>query len=288
MLGFNGGRIGVANTVFTEGGTGIVASGLWTSSDHISQIRNELWPGLTPEIVTDGLILNLDAGDPNSYPGSGTTWTDLSGNGNNGTLTNGPTYSSANGGFLSFDGTDDFVTLGTQINSDIASTNVTISFWAYIDSTASDEVFVSMERLVVDQPLIIWYDTAVGRLDNIGAGDVGGGTVNAISVMVTDSSSEKRFITSNNALSANTWYNIAVVLDVTNNAFYTYIDGVEEAKWVSTNTSGGIGSSSNDFRIGGGSPYLDGRISNFLGYNKALSQSEITQNYDALKDRYGL
>jgi hypothetical protein len=52
------------------------------------------------ELVTDGLVLNLDAGDPRSYPGSGTSWTDLSGNGNTGTLTNGPTYNNANGGTL--------------------------------------------------------------------------------------------------------------------------------------------------------------------------------------------
>jgi hypothetical protein len=62
-----------------------------------------------PDIVDSGLVLALDAADRNSYPGSGTTWTDLTGRGNTGTLTNGPTYSSANGGSLSFDGTDDSV-----------------------------------------------------------------------------------------------------------------------------------------------------------------------------------
>ena len=56
-----------------------------------------------PDIVRDGLVLNLDAGEPSSYPGTGTAWTDLSGNGNTGTLTNGPTYSSANGGSIVFD-----------------------------------------------------------------------------------------------------------------------------------------------------------------------------------------
>jgi hypothetical protein len=62
-----------------------------------------------PHIVTDGLILSLDAANNKSYPRSGTTWNDLSGNGNNGTLVNGPTFSSANGGSIVFDGTNDVV-----------------------------------------------------------------------------------------------------------------------------------------------------------------------------------
>ena len=62
-----------------------------------------------PRTITDGLVLCLDAANRKSYPGSGTTWTDLSGRGNTGTLTNGPTYSSANGGSIVFDGTDDIV-----------------------------------------------------------------------------------------------------------------------------------------------------------------------------------
>jgi len=63
----------------------------------------------SPRIVTNGLVLCLDAGNRQSYPGSGTTWTDLSGNGKNGTLTNGPTYTSANVGAIVFDGVDDYV-----------------------------------------------------------------------------------------------------------------------------------------------------------------------------------
>ena len=64
-----------------------------------------------PRIVTDGLVLHLDAADRNSYPGSGTTFTDLSGNGNNATLQNGTSYSSDNGGTLVYDGADDKITI---------------------------------------------------------------------------------------------------------------------------------------------------------------------------------
>jgi uncharacterized delta-60 repeat protein len=87
-----------------------------------------------PRIVTDGLVLALDAANPKSYPGSGTTWTDLSGNGNTGTLTNGPTYSSANGGSIAFDGVDDYSALTSNYT---LSAGWTLSFWGnpIFDST---------------------------------------------------------------------------------------------------------------------------------------------------------
>tara|TARA_B100001939_G_scaffold307751_1_gene287985 strand:+ start:361 stop:1095 length:735 start_codon:yes stop_codon:yes gene_type:complete len=238
-----------------------------------------------PNVVEDGLVLALDAGNTKSYPGSGSTWTDLIGS-KNGTLTSGPTFSSDNGGSIVFDGINDYIDLGTQLNSDISLTDVTISFWAYIDSTAADEAFVSIGSFTINRPLMIWYDTIVSSTDNTGTNDVGGGSTNVITVMVTDTTSEKRFSTSDNALSATTWHNISVVLDVTNNTFYTYIDSVEAAKWVDNNTSGGINSSGLDFMISPFSTYLDGRISNFFVYNKALTAAEVAQNYNALKGRY--
>ena len=88
----------------------------------------------SPSIVTDGLVLCLDAGNPKSYPGSGTTWTDLSGNGNNGTLVNGVGYDSDNGGSLSFDGVNDYVTLGTPALMNGVQVPLTICLWARANS----------------------------------------------------------------------------------------------------------------------------------------------------------
>ena len=83
-------------------------------------------------IIVDGLILHLDAGNSSSYSGSGTTWTDLSGEGNNGTLVNGTSYTSDDGGSLVFDGTNDYVNLGAvQINTAAG----TIGMWIKLDST---------------------------------------------------------------------------------------------------------------------------------------------------------
>jgi hypothetical protein len=89
-----------------------------------------------PNIITDGLVLALDAGSKKSYSGSGTTWKDLSGNGNNGTLVNGPTFDSGNGGSIVFDGFNDLTTVVGA-----GKTNYSQSFsmgtWFYIDPSAS-------------------------------------------------------------------------------------------------------------------------------------------------------
>jgi hypothetical protein len=76
---------------------------------------------LIPNYITDGLIYYVDAGDASSYPGSGTTWTDLSGQGRTTTLTNGPTFDSGNGGSINFDGTNDFAEVATGFNPNITT-----------------------------------------------------------------------------------------------------------------------------------------------------------------------
>ena len=84
--------------------------------------------GYNPRIITDGLVLCLDAANTRSYPGTGATWTDLKGS-NNGTLTNGPTFSNDNGGGIVFDGTDDDVDFSTSFLDVSANQGVTISAW---------------------------------------------------------------------------------------------------------------------------------------------------------------
>ena len=83
----------------------------------------------SPRIVTDGLVFCVDAGDKMSYPGAGTTWTDLSKNRNNGTLINGPTFDSANGGSISLDGSNDYISVGS-FNED-SSQDLSVMVWVY-------------------------------------------------------------------------------------------------------------------------------------------------------------
>ena len=94
-----------------------------------------------PDIIQDGLVFEVDASDRNSYPTTGTTWFDLSGNRNNGTLTNGPTFNSANGGSIVFDGTNDFVNCGTSFTN--LTTQLSINLWGKINGSPIDGVIVT-------------------------------------------------------------------------------------------------------------------------------------------------
>jgi len=93
-------------------------------------------------IVTRGLVLNLDASAPSSYPGSGTTWNDLSTQTNSGSLTNGPTFNSTNGGSIVFDGTDDYATL-PDFSSQFTGNKITVFSWAKVTSSVSKPTCLS-------------------------------------------------------------------------------------------------------------------------------------------------
>jgi hypothetical protein len=243
--------------------TGTFASGFWTSSDHIKQIRSELWPGLVPSIVTDGLVLHLDAGDSASYPGSGTTWTDLSGNGNNGTIS-GATYSSNESGYLDFDGSNDYVNLG----SFFTFSNFTISLWVYPGSTQTTYADIFDNNHTGTQNFVCQQNA---------------NNVNQYSFGVSGSSGTSLF-----TLSANVWqyltftYNNSVASAYINGAFHSSGAPGGPANYV--NPILNIARWSSQY----GGRHWNGRVSYFTAYNKVLTASEITQNYNALKGRYGL
>lgn len=104
-----------------------------TEINKIYRGQTQVYSVVSYPYITDNLILSLDVTDSNSYPGSGTTWTDLSDNGYNVTLYNGVTYDSGNGGHLIFDGSNDY---GAVNSVDIGSTNFTIEFWGRSNSTS--------------------------------------------------------------------------------------------------------------------------------------------------------
>lgn len=91
-----------------------------------------------PDIVPDGLVLALDAANIKSYAGSGTIWNDLSGNNNSGSLVNGPTFNSANGGSIVFDGVNDYVSLSSAVNT---NTSFTLGFWAMRTADTTPTLF---------------------------------------------------------------------------------------------------------------------------------------------------
>lgn len=215
------------------------------------------------KIVTNGLVFCLNAADKNSYPGSGTTWTDVSGNGNTGTLTNGPTFNSGSGGNIVFDGADDFV--NTSITT--AFNDFTVGIW-----------FKQVGSIIVYQRLIdknflngFW----IGR--NASTANSWGGGVRE------GSSPYGRFIT----LTDGQWHYIVSKREGTTHTIYG--DGI-------TNTTSGTVSStaldSTSVLIAkSDQPGIDpfnGNIGSVQIYNRALSASEVLQNYNAQKSRFNL
>lgn len=211
-----------------------------------------------------GPVLCLDAGSRISYPGSGTTWTDLSGNGNTGTLTNGPTYSSANGGSIVFDGSNDYVDCGNS-----ASLNLTtdISIAAIINMSSR-----------------VSFDIAVDRYSGVGNGY--SLTLNAGVIRWSTNADNYEDSTQ---LDLNRFYYIVLTYGGGIKAIYK--NGVMvQSKSFSTN----IVSSGQNLLIGqrvallSDSLYFHGLISSVSIYNRALSAAEISQNFNLLRGRYGI
>jgi len=230
-------------------------------------------------ILTNGLVLNVDAGFTPSYPTTGTTWYDMSDQGNNGTLTNGPTFSSANNGSIVFDGADDYVDCG---NPSVLRPSVFTSItWIYnTDSDGRQQgVFCSYSELMVAGFFYqIW--NSPHKVRYVLGANTGGGAG-----LYTD-------ITGSTTINLNTWYQIAVTYDGT--AMKSYVNGSLD---INTNPSNGLGydAANNKVIIGGTYTKPSGVVSRFKGnisnsfmYNRALSAAEILQNYNAQKSRYGL
>ncbi len=221
----------------------------------------------SPRIVTDGLVLCLDAASKRSYPGTGTVWTDLKGV-NNGTLTNmdASNFSDDNGGSLVFDGSNEYVDLGTSMDTNVP---ISVSCWFKPDQEQRYQGLVSRADGSTSFRNFILY---ISNVD----GDGGFGTyINA----------HRRVL---GLISTNTWYNGCFTLDSSNN-LKLYLN----ASLVKSDTSVSYTNQPSDklmigeFQAGTGSDYpLDGNISNTLIYNRALTPDEILQNYLSTKERY--
>ena len=220
-----------------------------------------------PRIVTDGLVLALDAGNPKSYPGTGTTWTDLSGRGNNGTLTLGPTYSSANGGAIVFDGADDYV------NFSFASPQAeTIIVWVRSATSNWNEYG--------------WISSSRRQNGHIIHPEPG---VRSVSYYILDSSASYTLIGSVTPDNITIPHMYAYTTNGSN-LHKGYFDGVEVASSTSSITRTSTPSSQvwyvgrDDF----GGRYGNGNIYNVMRYNRALSAAEVSQNYNALRARFSI
>jgi hypothetical protein len=229
-------------------------------------------------IVTDGLVFYVDAGNGNSYPGSGTTWTDLSGS-NNGTLTNGPTYDSANGGSIVFDGANDYAAMGTATNF-VPTNDMTMDVWIKLDDY---DACICMSPNSAGGNEMIFY---------IPASTTGTWVYKRLSCTFDNSDGASgSWPTSNTDIPLSTWVNVCLVRDGATARFYyngiadgtgtrgtgTLVYATGQPLYLGTDTDG------SSFTTGN---FFDGKMSNFKLYNRALSASEVTQNYNALKNRF--
>ena len=233
-----------------------------------------------PNIVTDGLVLCLDAADKNSYPGSGTTWYDLSGNGNDGTLTNGPTFSSDKGGTIVFDGANDYVSMPHSATLK-PTVHITVSAWVY----SSDWSSTTAQRFVSNT------ESAGMQLSWNEGSYVPSGHIGFLINLTTVAYKSAYFAVS--TLGAG-WHYIVGTYDGRYVKFY--FDG----NLVDTEDAGATYTihqhSSNSTFIGaeaatGATPsgqYFYGRIAGVKIYNRALSAKEISQNFNAQRSRFGI
>jgi len=230
----------------------------------------------SPKIITDGLVLCLDAGDRKSYSGSGTTWTDRSGNGNNGTLTNGSTFNSANGGSVDFDGIDDHVNLGNDSSLDLSGA-FSLEIFFYGGSG-------------IDGYGGLLNKAANGNFGNWGLyGDAGNNYVRFGYLSTNDGQIEVN-ASSYSDISTEAWVHYLGVF--TGTSLYLYRNGALVSSAGVTSSHQTPQTNSFDAAIGrrlANNGYeVDFKVSVARVYNKALTADEVLQNYNATKGRFGL
>jgi hypothetical protein len=227
-----------------------------------------------PRIVTDGLVLCLDAGNSKSYPGSGTTWTDLSGNGNNGTLTNGPTYSSDNGGSIVFDGVNDYISLGKSFIStgEIGSGDISYTLEAWFNYSGTPGGTTSGWSLI-------------GNASQYGIGmQLMGNKINF------GYRSNSNFY-STSTLSAGNWYHVVCTREAGNSTYLNriYINGQWDATY-NTNNYLDVTNTTVEMQIGWADTRITGRYNGNIAiaklYNTFLTDEQVLQNYNATKSRF--
>jgi hypothetical protein len=225
-----------------------------------------------PNVVIDSLVLYLDAGNDESYPGSGTAWTDLSGNGNNGTLTNGPTYNSSNGGSLVFDGSNDYVNLGYIFQY---QDNFTVECVAKVNSASpSAGVCGSIT------PIIMNNDWGWNILMD---------TLGKPRWEIYDLGQNGAFVESSIG-NFGEWIHCVGYKSGTTVGFYVngISQGTDNLILNSVYYAGPPFSIGGNYTCGSQPYYMNGRVSIARVYNRALSASEIQQNFNATKSRFGL
>ena len=255
-VGNDAALISISNRIAGQTFETAAAALAWFATQTDKMVFNEDYPA----IVTDGLVLNLDAGFTPSYPKTGTTWYDVSSSGSNGTLINGPTFNSANGDSIVFDGVDDYVTIaGATLNN-----GSTLEMW-FKQTTNKQVELLKYGTGTIDTPgcHAVYYVPNTLRCLNF---------INGTRTFVS--------ITHTINLGDSTWRQLLLSYtgDLTGGTASLYINGqlITSASATSINSSfDGPGFSSNS------SYAFPGNVSTLRVYNRGLSATEALQNYNA-------
>lgn len=237
-----------------------------------------------PDIVENGLVLCLDAGNTKSYPGSGTVWTDLSRNGNNGTLTNGPTFNSANGGSIVFDGVDDHAIRSINLSP---YDQITVEVWFKPNNTNERSIFEHSAN----------WNFNTGGFGLFINSDGGSNVTTMCHTSHQSGAAGRNYAFTCGTTNYSCHVNIfSKITDSTGRL--TYVNGnlLNFASGGGYSTSTATTFNANAFQNhvmylasrGGSSFFLNGNIPVFRIYGRKLSALEILQNYNATKGRFRL
>lgn len=236
--------------------------------------------GYNPSIATGGLISYLDAGNVKSYPGSGTTWNDLSNNQNSASLTN-TTYNSENIGSMVFNGTSSYCLLPVNFFPFPSLTTFTINLWFKSNQSTGGTMFAQQGTNTPASTASGFVPVIYLRSD---------GYVRLEPFWTNNSSN---FILSSFTLNDNIWHNIVATFN--SNTAQLYVDGLFNSQLsglsltsFTTNYYYFIGTGASGGSRGLGGTYFSGNISNFSFYDRALSVLEIQKNFITTRGRYGI
>lgn len=232
-----------------------------------------------PDVVTDGLVLALDAGNVKSYAGSGTTWVDLSGNNFSGSFTNGPTYSSENGGTIVFDGTNDYVNVSNPQLLNPATGSFTIEYWCKMATTVGP---ASASCALEARGTNLYGFLCIAHINS-----------GKMRLFVNDNVTpgQNVYECTTSPVQINVWNHQAMVVDRLSQQITFYYNGTQTGNKVTITDTGSIDPGAGYvYWVGGdkGGAPMEGNLPILRQYSRVLSPQEIQQNFNATRGRFGV